>query len=134
LLSSGSSQTPIPEQQQVITLYGIRSCDTVRKARRWLEQHGIDYHYHDLREDGLDAAQVNDWLAQVGSEVLINRRSTTWKGLSAEARETLQTGNATDLALEHPTLIKRPLLDTGSELHVGFAPARYQDIFDRHTL
>jgi Spx/MgsR family transcriptional regulator len=118
----------------VITLYGIRSCDTVRKARRWLDQHGIDYRYHDLREDGLEGGQVKGWLERLGQEALVNRRSTTWKGLSLEARETLQAGDATGLLLEHPTLIKRPLLDTGSELHLGFAPTRYEDIFDRHTL
>jgi Spx/MgsR family transcriptional regulator len=118
----------------VITLYGIRSCDTVRKARRWLDQHGIDYHFHDLREDGLEPARVAAWLAALGNEKLLNRRSTTWKALPAADREAVDDRRAEALILDHPTLVKRPLLDTGSELHAGFSPADYQRIFDRHTL
>ncbi len=118
----------------MITLYGISNCDTVRKARRWLEQRHIDYRFHDFREDGLSAEQVRDWLEQLGWETLVNRRSTGWKALDPSRREAMDNVSALPAILETPTLIKRPLLDTGHELHVGFGPAQYQSIFEHHTL
>ena len=118
----------------MITLYGISTCDTVRKARRWLEQRHIEYRYHDLREDGLSATAVRAWLQQLGWETLVNKRSTGWKALDPARREAMDDAAALGAILEAPTLIKRPLLDTGHELHVGFTPARYQSIFEHHTL
>lgn len=108
-----------------ITLYGIKNCDTVKKARRWLDDNGIPYHFHDVRADGLDAAQVNAWLRELGLE-LINRRSTSWKSLDEQTRDELNADNAAEVILAQPTLIKRPLLDTGSERRVGFKPAEYE--------
>lgn len=119
---------------QVLTLYGIKSCDTVRKARRWLDQHAIDYQYHDLREDGLATSQAQAWLKTLGAEELLNRRSTTWKTLPHALREGLDAKQALGVVLEHPTLIKRPLLDIGGEIHLGFTPERYQALFNKHTL
>lgn len=118
----------------MITLYGIKSCDTVRKARRWLDQHDIDYQYHDLREDGLSEASAGAWLTALGQQELLNRRSTTWKTLPAELRDGMDDDRALAAVLEHPTLVKRPVLDTGSEIHVGFSPERYGALFKRHTL
>lgn len=118
----------------MITLYGIRSCDTVRKARRWLDQHNIEYTYHDLREDGLSRARAGAWIEALGHDGLVNRRSATWKTLPAELRDNLDDRQALAAVLDHPTLIKRPVLDTGSELHTGFSPERYQALFDLHTL
>lgn len=118
----------------MITLYGIKNCDTVRKARNWLQQHGIDYTFHDLREDGVDAATVRAWLDALGWETVVNRRSTSWKALPPERREQMDRDSALAAILESPTLVKRPLLDTGHELHTGFSPAAYQTLFNRHTL
>lgn len=118
----------------MITLYGIKNCDTVKKARRWLEQHGIDYRFHDVREDGLAPQQVAQWLQSLGWETLLNRRSTSWKALQAEQREAMDNTLAQSAILEHPTLIKRPLLDIGHELHCGFSASRYAQIFNKHTL
>ncbi len=118
----------------MITLYGIKNCDTVKKDRKWLEQHGIDYRFHDFREDGLEAAEVADWLARLGWETLVNKRSTSWKALQPSQREAMDESSAQDAILQQPTLIKRPLLDTGHELHTGFKPAQYQQIFNQHTL
>ncbi|TCO75930.1 arsenate reductase [Chromatocurvus halotolerans] len=118
----------------MITLYGIKSCDTVRKARRWLDQHDIDYQYHDLREDGLSEPSASAWLTALGQRELLNRRSTTWKTLPAELRDSMDDDRALTAVLEHPTLVKRPVLDTGSEIHVGFSPERYATLFKRHTL
>ncbi|WP_027328817.1 ArsC family reductase [Marinimicrobium agarilyticum] len=108
-----------------ITLYGIKNCDTVKKARRWLDDNGIPYHFHDVRTDGLDAARVDAWLQELGLD-LINRRSTSWKALDEQTRDALNVDNARDVILAQPTLIKRPLLDAGGVRHVGFKPAEYQ--------
>lgn len=118
----------------MITLYGISNCDTVRKARRWLQQHEIEYRFHDFREDGLDAATVDHWLDALGWEAVVNRRSTTWKQLDPGARETMDATSARAAILAHPTLVKRPVLDTGSELQLGFKAELYRDIFKKHTL
>jgi len=109
----------------MVTLYGIRTCDTVRKARRWLEEHGIDYRYHDLRGDGLDAARLNAWIADLGWEQLINRRGTTWRQLPEAEREPLDAARAHTLMLAHPALVKRPLIETADGRHLGFSAAQY---------
>ncbi len=118
----------------MITLYGIKNCDTVKKARRWLEDHGIEYRFHDFREDGLDAGQVRTWLDELGWETLVNKRSTTWKALDPAQRESMDDSTALAAILEQPTLIKRPLLDTGHERRTGFKDSDYQQLFNRHTL
>ena len=118
----------------MITLYGIKNCDTVKKARRWLEQHDIDYSFHDFREQGLERGAAAAWLEELGWETLINRRSTSWKQLSPEQRETMDQQSALAAIMEQPTLIKRPLLDTGTSRQVGFSEKTYQEIFHQHTL
>ncbi len=118
----------------MITLYGIKNCDTVKKARRWLDNHTIEHRFHDFREDGLSKEQVASWIDELGWETLVNRRSTSWKALDADQRENMNDSSALAAILAQPTLIKRPLLDTGHERHTGFSEASYQDIFSRHTL
>jgi arsenate reductase len=122
----------IPVQDHMpgtVILYGIKSCDTVRKARRWLEEHGVDYRYHDLRTDGLDAARLDAWIADLGWERLINRRGTTWRQLPEVERETLDAAGARTLMLAHPALLKRPLIETGDGRHLGFSDAQYGKLF-----
>lgn len=118
----------------MITLYGIKNCDTVKKARKWLDQHGVDYRFHDFREDGLDEDAVRGWLEELGWETLVNRRSTSWKALDEQTRQNMDTQTALSAIMEQPTLIKRPLLDTGHERFTGFSAASYQTIFNQHTL
>jgi len=118
----------------VITLYGISNCDTVRKARNWLDQHGIEYRFHDFREDGLDRDTVAAWLDELGWETLVNRRSASWKALDEKTRQSMDARGALAAILAQPTLIKRPLLDTGRERHTGFSPDRYAHILGAHTL
>ena len=118
----------------MITLYGIKNCDTVKKARRWLEQQGIEYTFHDFREDGLDPDSVRGWIDELGWETLVNRRSTSWKQLDPARRESMDADSALEAILEQPTLIKRPLLDVGHERLTGFSPAQYQALFEKHTL
>src|SRR5690606_36428777 len=115
-------------------LYGIKNCDTVKKARQWLADHAIEYRFHDFRADGLDAAQVTVWLQELGADQLVNRRGTTWKQLDEVSRNAVTAGDAAALLLAHPTLIKRPLLDIGHQRFVGFSADRYRDIFQQHTL
>ena len=114
----------------MITLYGIKNCDTVKKARTWLEQHKVDYQFHDFRADGLSAAQVKIWIEEIGLETLVNKRSTTWKELSETTKTNFNEANAATVISENPTLIKRPLLDTGDKKHVGFKDTEYTTIFN----
>ena len=118
----------------MITLYGIKNCDTVKKARRWLEQSGIEYSFHDVRDDGLDADTVREWIDELGWETLVHRRSTSWKQLAPAAREAMDADSAVAAILAQPTLIKRPLLDVGHERLTGFSPAQYAALFEKHTL
>jgi arsenate reductase len=112
-------------------LYGISSCDTVRKARRWLDDHGVAYRFHDLRKDGLDDDLLADWIRQLGWETLLNRRGTTWRRLPAATREHIDRAAATRLMREQPAIIRRPLLARGERLHAGFDADDYQAIFGK---
>ena len=112
------------------TLYGIKNCDTVRKARKWLESEEIDYSFHDFRVDGLDKKNLSAWVKSVGWEELLNKRSTTWKQLSDKDKETVDEDKAITLMLANPTLIKRPVLSKGKNIHVGFKPAGYKGLFN----
>lgn len=116
------------------TLYGIKNCDTVQAARRWLEAHGIEYVFHDVRADGLTLSRVQDWLREIGAATLINRRSTTWKQLDAATRDGLEGNTAAALLVANPTLIKRPVLDIGHQRVVGFSAENYGELFKQHTL
>jgi Spx/MgsR family transcriptional regulator len=113
------------------TLYGIPGCDTVRKARRWLDEHGVTYRFHDLRRDGLDEALLATWIARLGWETLLNRRGTTWRRLPEATRAAIDRDSATRLMLEHPAIIRRPVLARGNRLHVGFSAGDYAALFDR---
>lgn len=110
-------------------LYGIKNCDTVRKARAWLDAHGVSYRFHDLRTDGLDAATLNGWLRHVDTATLINTRGTTWRQLPENARQIGDNDTAVRLMLEHPTIIKRPVLRHDGKITVGFSAAVYDKIF-----
>lgn len=114
----------------MIILYGIKNCDTVKKARDWLAKNNIDYRFHDFRADGLDKAQVKNWIAELGLETLVNKRSATWKELDERTKANFNETNAEAVIVENPTLIKRPLLDTGTQKNVGFKDAEYAKIFN----
>ncbi|MEQ1880150.1 MAG: ArsC family reductase [Burkholderiales bacterium] len=114
------------------TIYGIRNCDTMKKAFAWLDTHGIRYAFHDYKTAGIDATHLKAWSKQVGWEVLLNTRGTTWRKLSPAQQENLDEAKAIRLMIENPSLIKRPVLDTGKGLLVGFDPTRYTAMFDKH--
>lgn len=111
----------------MITVYGIKQCDTCRKALKWLEAQGIEHQFHDLRIDGLDKKLLQAWLASPFAEQLVNRRSTTWRQLSDLQRE-MQGGEQLQLLLENPTLIKRPVFVRGGIVAIGFKPQQLLDV------
>jgi len=113
----------------MVTLYGISNCDTVRKARAWLDGHGVSYRFHDFKRSGIDESQVQGWAAELGWETLVNRRGTTWRRLREPERDRIDEESAIRLMVEQPSLIRRPVLDTGGARHVGFSEARYQELF-----
>ena len=116
------------------TLFGIKNCDSVKKARGWLDGHHIDYSFHDFRVDGLSEKQIKSWVAELGWEPLLNKRSTTWKKLEPATRENMDEAKAIKTMLANPTLIKRPVLDTGKERNIGFKDSAYAELFKHHTL
>ncbi|MEC8427787.1 MAG: ArsC/Spx/MgsR family protein [Pseudomonadota bacterium] len=94
-----------------------------------MDQNNVEHQFHDFRKDGVDAAQVKQWIANLGVDTLINKRSTSWKALTDEQKSGLNESTALELILESPTLIKRPLLDKDGELQVGFKAATYETTF-----
>lgn len=112
-----------------VTLYGIKNCDTVKKARKWLTAHHIEYTFVDHRADGLDPEQLQGWLDQLGWEALVNKRSTTYRSLTDEEKSTLGPDTAAALLQAHPAMIKRPLLSLDKALYLGFKEAQYTTLF-----
>lgn len=111
---------------QETTLYGIPNCDTVKKARTWLAEHGHAYTFHDFKKQGLNRDTVQGWLAQVDWEVLVNRKGTTWRGLSDQQKAAVvDADSALALMLASPSVIKRPVLNLGGRVTVGFKPEHY---------
>jgi arsenate reductase len=112
------------------TLYGIPNCDTVKKARTWLADHGQDVEFHDFKKQGLSRETVAGWLEQADWETLVNRKGTTWRKLSDERRaQVVDKASALELMLEHPSVVKRPVLAGAGPLLVGFSADRYGQTF-----
>ncbi len=114
----------------MVTLYGIKNCDTIKKARNWLNERGIDYRFHDYRADGIDAETIEQWLLHVDWEILLNRRGTTWRKLEPEVQAATNRDNVVALLLEYPAMIKRPVLDIDNVISVGFKSEYYENIFN----
>jgi Spx/MgsR family transcriptional regulator len=112
-----------------VTLYGIPNCDTMKKARNWLEAHGIDHAFHDYRASGLEPARLDAWVEKLGWEPLLNKASTSFRALPDDDRNDLTAKKAKALMLTNPTMIKRPVLDLGDRLLVGFKPDIYAQAF-----
>ncbi len=106
-------------------LYGIKNCDTVKKARVWLDKQQIEYQFHDFRVDGLDANLLQRFIDELGLDAVLNQRSSSWRNLSEEQRLNLSPDKAFQLLLAIPTLIKRPILDIDEKLIVGFSTDFY---------
>lgn len=112
----------------MFTLYGIKNCDTCRRARKAMDNSGVPYQFHDLREDGLSAPLLEHILDRVPILTALNKRSTTWRNLSDEEKREVDANSTRELLLAHPTLLKRPLLDTGDDIRVGYRDGDYDDL------
>lgn len=109
-----------------ITIYGIKSCDTMKKARAWLDEYGVDYSFHDYKTAGIEKDRLARWSKEAGWETLLNRAGTTFRKLADADKENLTEKRALALMLAHPSMIKRPVLDLGKRLIVGFKPEIYE--------
>ncbi len=114
-----------------VTIYGIKSCDTMKKARSWLDAHKIAYGFHDYKAEGIDRKRLEAWAGKAGWEVLLNRAGTTFRKLPESDKEDVTQKKAISLMLAQPSMIKRPVLDVDGKLLVGFKPAEYEKMFDR---
>lgn len=115
-----------------ITMYGIPNCDTIKKAKKWLEANNIKFSFHDYRTQGIDSEMVNRFCEHLGWENVVNKRGTTYRQLSAEQKETLCLDTAIPLLVEHSAMIKRPILDVDGTLYVGFKADQYQQLFSNY--
>ena len=111
------------------TLYGIRNCDTMKKARAWLDGHGVAYAFHDYKTAGIDRGRVEGWVGKLGWEALLNRAGTTFRKLPEAEKGALDAAKAIGLMLAHPSAIRRPVLERGGEVLVGFKPDIYEKAF-----
>ncbi|MEM7207053.1 MAG: ArsC family reductase [Pseudomonadota bacterium] len=111
-----------------LTLYGIKNCDTIKKARKWLEHNDVDYQFHDYRVDGVEKSLLKKWCEDAGWETLLNRRGTTWRKLPEADREGINEDRAIELMCEQPALIKRPVLLKAGTLIVGFSVKDYESL------
>jgi arsenate reductase (glutaredoxin) len=114
----------------LVTVYGIRNCDTIKKARQWLDGQSVEYRFHDYRSDGITEDMLTSWVDQLGWESLLNRRGTTWRKLPDAIKDNIDHNSAIQLMLENSAIIKRPLLVHGEVLVLGFDESKYQEIFE----
>jgi Spx/MgsR family transcriptional regulator len=112
-----------------VTIYGIKNCDTMKKARTWLDGHGVAHAFHDYKLAGIDRAHLERWADLVGWEVLLNRAGTTFRKLDETARADIDRAKALDLMQAQPSLIKRPVLEQDGRITVGFKPETYSTLF-----
>jgi arsenate reductase len=113
----------------VTTIYGIKNCDTMKRAFAWLKQRDVEHAFHDYKKDGISVANLKSWSKQVGWEKLLNTRGTTWRKLPEEQRSEMNETKALQLMNRQPSLIKRPVIDDGETILVGFDEAAYERLF-----
>ena len=114
-----------------VTIYGIKNCDTMKKARAWLDARGVAYAFHDYKAAGIERTRLEAWAREVGWETLLNRAGTTFRTLPEASKAALTETKAIALLLDQPSMIKRPVLDSGGRLLVGFKPDQYVAAFAR---
>lgn len=114
-----------------VTIYGIRNCDTMKKTFAWLDANGVAYAFHDYRVDGIGKDDISRWCEAAGWEKVLNKASRTFRALPAKTRDDLDDVKAIALMTGEPTMIKRPVLDTGEMIEIGFKPDRYAQLFGR---
>ena len=109
-----------------VTMYGIKNCDTIKKARAWLDSHGVEYDFHDYKAAGIDHERLERWCKELGWEVLLNRAGTTFRKLPDKDKKVADARRAISLMMAQPSIIKRPVLDVGGRVVVGFKPEVYE--------
>ena len=114
----------------MIKIYGIPNCDTMKKARKWLQANGLEYEFHDYKKRGVPEDKLKGWVKQAGWEQLLNRRGTTWRKLDESIKENIDESQAVRIMLEHASVIKRPVLESGSTLLIGFSESDYRALID----
>jgi Spx/MgsR family transcriptional regulator len=112
----------------MIKIYGIPNCDTMKKARRWLEANGIEYDFHDYKKLGVPENKLKNWVNQAGWETILNKRGTTWRKLDDEVKDNIDEAAAIQLMLNNPSIIKRPILESGKQLLIGFKQDEYRQL------
>jgi len=117
------------ETHVTVTIYGIKNCDTMKKARGWLDAKGVAYRFHDYKAEGIDEASLKRWVAALGWETVLNRAGTTFRALPEADRQGLDAQKAVALMLAQPSMIKRPILDRDGALTAGFKPEIYETLF-----
>ena len=112
----------------MITVYGIPNCDTIKKARKWLDKNKIDYQFYDYKKKGVPEKQLKQWAKQLGWEILLNKRGTTWRKLDDDTKNSIDEKPAIQIMLENPSIIKRPVLEFNNTITVGFSEQEYKKI------
>ena len=110
-----------------ITVYGIKNCDTMKKALKWLDEQGLEYHFHDYKKDGVPEAQLRRWIDALGWDTVINRRGTTWRKLDDVVKESMNTEKSVNLAMENSSVIKRPILQSNDFILAGFKADEWEN-------
>jgi len=113
-----------------VIMYAIPNCDTVKKAKKWLEANGIDYEFHNYKKEGISKAKLEDWCKQVDWEILLNRRGTTWRKLDDATKEGINKTSAIEIMATETSIIKRPVIETDGELLVGFSVDSFETAFN----
>ena len=111
------------------TLYGIPNCDTMKKARKWLADNGVEYEFHDYKKLGIEQKKLDSWIKAVGWETLLNRRGMMWRKVPDDVKASIDEQSAIRLMLETPSIIKRPVLEAKGKVTVGFKPETYEELF-----
>ncbi|MGE3148244.1 MAG: ArsC family reductase [Pseudorhodoplanes sp.] len=114
------------QKSKSVTIYGIKNCDTMKKARAWLDAHDVAYRFHDYKKEGIERPVLEKWAKEVGWETLLNRAGTTFRALPEKDKDGLTEKKALALMLANPSMIKRPVLDIGGKRLVGFKPEHYE--------
>jgi arsenate reductase len=111
-------------------MYGIPNCDTIKKARKWLEANNVTYEFHDYKKLGVPEKELKRWVREAGWETVLNKRGTTWRKLDDDTKKNINETSAIKIMLENPSIIKRPVLESGNSLLIGFQESDYQQLFN----
>lgn len=113
----------------MLTIYGIKNCDTIKKTKKYFDDKGVDYQFHDYRVDGIDKTWLQSALTQLDWEKVLNKRGTTYRQLSDEQKQAVNADNVADLLVEHPAMIKRPIIANEDQLILGFSAKQLDEVF-----